>query len=157
MTGTLRQALRPIETTQKLLISTTSRLVGEFERDDVVLALAWPGAGSQAMMRWSEGPLSRTAVVFAFETEPIAKLPGTLIPDYSSAGNFICSYLAVLFGKRFDTHGALETGDRDLGSILAKAPTYLGLERIARYALLRFAQANGAYLDPQNSGNTEAS
>jgi hypothetical protein len=101
-------ALRPVETSQKLLISTTGHLVGEFARDRLVLALAWPGHGGQAMMRWSEGPLSRSACVCAFETEPIAKLPGTCIPDYSPVGDVICSYLAVLFGKRFDNHGVLE-------------------------------------------------
>jgi hypothetical protein len=31
--------LRPIETCQKLLISTTSHLVGEFQRDRLILAL----------------------------------------------------------------------------------------------------------------------
>src|ERR1039457_7696023 len=92
----------------KVLISTTSHLVGEFEKSHILLSLAWPGIGGQAILRWSEGPLSRTALVIAFETDPISKLPGTLIPDHSPAGDLICSYLAVLFGKRFDNHGALE-------------------------------------------------
>jgi hypothetical protein len=38
--------------------------------------------------------------------------------------------------------------DRDLGDILAVAPTYVGLERILRYCLLRLAAANNAYADP---------
>ena len=35
--------------------------------------------------------------------EPIERLPGTVIPDRSIGGEILCSYLAVLFGKRFDT------------------------------------------------------
>jgi hypothetical protein len=38
--------------------------------------------------------------------------------------------------------------DKELGKILAKAPTYLGLERIVRYSLLRSAQQQGAYVEP---------
>jgi hypothetical protein len=100
--------LRPVDTAQKLLISTTSHFVGVFEGDGVMLALAWPGYARQSMIRWQEGPLSRSAFVFAFETQPIQRLPGTLIPDCSPFGDVICSYLAVLYGKRFDSHGALE-------------------------------------------------
>ncbi len=38
--------------------------------------------------------------------------------------------------------------DRELSGILARAPTYVGLERIIRYSLLRFAQEQGAYVEP---------
>lgn len=100
--------LRPADTVQKLLISTTSHFVGGYEEDGVMLALAWPGSGRQTMMRWQEGPLSRSAFVFAFETPPLPRLPGTRIPDHSYLGGVICSCLAVLFGKRFDSHGSLE-------------------------------------------------
>lgn len=55
-----------------------------------------------------EGPASRNAFVFAFRTEPIAKAPGTPVPNYAPTGELICSYLAVLFGKRFDNHGLIE-------------------------------------------------
>ncbi|HPQ44577.1 MAG TPA: hypothetical protein PKZ42_10145 [Syntrophales bacterium] len=37
--------------------------------------------------------------------------------------------------------------DSKLGDILAKAPTYIGLERVIRYCLLKFAIENGAYTD----------
>jgi hypothetical protein len=46
--------------------------------------------------------------VFSFETERIEPLPGTVIPDRSIGGEILCAYLAVLFGKRFDSHGAFE-------------------------------------------------
>jgi hypothetical protein len=35
--------------------------------------------------------------------------------------------------------------DRELSKILAEAPTLVGLERIVRYCLLRFAEAHGGY------------
>ncbi len=47
------------------------------------------------------------------------------------------------------------TGDKELGRILAKAPTYVGLERVTRHALLRFAQSRGAYVEPGRSGSDE--
>jgi hypothetical protein len=47
------------------------------------------------------------------------------------------------------------TGDKELGKILAKAPTYVGLERVTRHALLRFAQSHGAYVEPHSSGSDE--
>jgi hypothetical protein len=47
------------------------------------------------------------------------------------------------------------TGDKELGRILAKAPTYVGLERVTRHALPRFAQSHGAYVEPGRSGSDE--
>jgi hypothetical protein len=34
--------------------------------------------------------------------------------------------------------------DKELGTLLAKAPPFRGLERVVRYAILRFAPANDA-------------
>ncbi len=100
--------LRPHKTTQKALISTTSRLVGEYEKNGVLLTHAWPDFYDRsASVRWSEGPASRSAFIFAFETEPVEKKSGPL-PEYSPMGDLICAYLAVLFGKRFDSHGLVE-------------------------------------------------
>jgi hypothetical protein len=42
--------------------------------------------------------------------------------------------------------GAPIVSDREFSKILALAPTLLGLERIVRYCLLRFAEENGGYL-----------
>ena len=52
--------------------------------------------------------------------------------------------------------GRPSTGDSEFDKIVAKAPTYLGLERLTRYALLRFAQRNGTYVDPQNDGSIDS-
>jgi len=56
----------------------------------------------------SEGPASRSAYIFAFKTAHVEKKPGIRLPEYSPMGDLICSYLSVLYGKRFDSHGLLE-------------------------------------------------
>ena len=100
--------LRPSKTIHKALISTTSRFTGEFEMDGVLLTHAWPNFDDRsASVRRSEGPASRSAFVFAFQTEDISVKSGP-IPNYSPMGDLICAYLAVLFGKRFDHHGLVE-------------------------------------------------
>jgi len=101
--------IRPSNTMQRLLISTTSRFVGEYERSAVLVNHAWPNPsdGSRSF-KWAEGPNSRSAFVFAFETSPLEPKAGQLVPDYGLSGEVLCSYLAVLFGKRFDSHGAFQ-------------------------------------------------
>ncbi len=37
--------------------------------------------------------------------------------------------------------------DKELSKIIFKAPTFIGLERIIRYSLLRFAQLHGIYVE----------
>ena len=102
-------SLRPDETLQKALLSTTSRLVGEYETDDVLLTHAWPDFYDQfASIRWNEGPASRSAFVLAFRTEPVEKGVGKPLPEYSPTGDVVASYLSVLYGKRFDHHGLIE-------------------------------------------------
>ncbi|MDQ7827020.1 MAG: HEPN domain-containing protein [Candidatus Eremiobacteraeota bacterium] len=101
--------LRPKPTIQKALISSTSRFVGEYEKNGMLLAHAWPDFYDRtASTRWFEGPLSRSAFVFIFETPPLIEKSGP-VPDYSPMGDLICAYLAVLFGKRFDFHGIIES------------------------------------------------
>jgi hypothetical protein len=58
---------------------------------------------------------------------------------------------------RYETQFAQPvTGDKDFDKVLANAPTFLGLERITRYALLRFAQSNGAYGESPSTGIAES-
>lgn len=91
--------LKPDETVHKVLISSPARFVGEFRGEDCLLTHSFP-------RRDNQNP--RHFFVFTFSTEPIEKAPGIVIPDYSYIGDIICSYLSVLFGKRFDNHGLLE-------------------------------------------------
>ena len=101
--------LRPDETVQKILISTTSRMVGNYENTDVLITHARPSVyDSSTIFREFETPLSRSGLIIAFETPPVEKRVGVVIPNYTYIGENICAYLSVLFGKRFDCHGLVE-------------------------------------------------
>ena len=103
--------LRPKETVQKILVSTTSRMTGEYENREILITHAWPHFQSSSIeMRFSETHMSRSSYVIAFETPPIERRPGVQRPDYSAMGEILAAYMAVLFGKRFDCHGLLEGG-----------------------------------------------
>lgn len=45
--------------------------------------------------------------------------------------------------------GTPVVGNKDFEKVLAKAPTYFGLERIIRYCLLRFIHTHGVLIDPR--------
>lgn len=98
---------RPKETIQKFLISTTSRLVGEYDTKELLITHAWQSFNLPDQLSLTENPLCRNSFVVAFETPPIEK-DVVFLPDYNPTGDLICAYLAVLFGKRFDNHGPLE-------------------------------------------------
>ena len=104
-----RRQLTPPETVQKALISTTSRMVGEYSSAGILITHAWPQFRSRSIaMRFTETHMSRSGYVIAFETPPIKKRAGLPVPDYSPTGEIVAAYLSVLFGKRFDSHGLLE-------------------------------------------------
>ena len=101
--------LKPDETVQKVFFSTTSRLVGEYEGDGIIITHAWPSVyDSSANMRMLPNPISRSGYIVAFKTAPMEKASGIVVPDYTPIGEIICSYCSVLFGKRFDCHGLVE-------------------------------------------------
>ena len=102
-------SLKPSKTIHKALLSTTSRFVGEYESEDLLVSHAWPDfADSRAMLRWNEGPASRTALMAVFRTLPVPERNGEPLPDYTWTVDFLVSSLCVLFGKRFDNHGLVE-------------------------------------------------
>ena len=104
-----KHPLKPDKTIHKILISTTSRMVGEFVSDDILISHAWQNfTNSSAAIRMEENPVSRSVFIIAFRTEPHRKEVGGVVPDYSPVGEIVCSYLSVLFGKRFDYHGLVE-------------------------------------------------
>jgi hypothetical protein len=105
-----REPLRPRETVQKLLLSSTCRFIGEYEQPGVLLTQAWPGFRDRAgAIRMAEGPLSRNAFVLCFESPPMEKAAGIVLPDYSQIGESMASLMSVLYGKRFDSHGVIES------------------------------------------------
>ena len=111
--------LKPDETIQKVFISTTSRVVGEYRHPDVAILPAWPSAyDATANLRFQQSPISRSGYILAFQTPPLEKKSGVVIPDYTEMGEVICAHLSVLFGKRFDCHGPVE------GSGLYRIPDY---------------------------------
>jgi Apea-like HEPN len=107
--GMLLPSLRPHEHVHKILLSTTSRLTGEWQTEGVLMAQAFAGMRDRyAWIKMDEGPLSRSAYVLSFFARRPESLPEFIIPTYDHVGEQICSFLSVLFGKRFDDHGALE-------------------------------------------------
>jgi hypothetical protein len=103
--------LRPNRAVQKVLISSPSRLYGEYQSPDLLITHAWRGLPSHKTPpteRLGEGP--RNAFVCAFETSPEEPGPGVPVQFFSGYGEHVCLCLAVLFGKRFDSHGLLENG-----------------------------------------------
>lgn len=106
----MASSLRPNESIQKLLVSTTSRLVGEYETEAFLITHAHSHFASESgRVRGIESPVSRNAYMIAFRTEtPPEKRAGVVVPDYSGFGEVFCAYLSVLYGKRFDSHGLVE-------------------------------------------------
>ena len=107
--------LRLDDTVQRYLLSTTSRVVGEFASEHLLITHAWPGKYSvRGSSRWEPGPASRTTFVASFRTPPIERAPGVIVPDYSYVGDILIPILSLLFGKRFDQHGLIEGSGRFL-------------------------------------------
>src|SRR3982074_3484283 len=101
--------LRPAETVQRFLISSTSHFVAEYEADGILITHAFPGSHTgEGFLRLKEGPLSRSAYMLSFVVPEVPKIEGTGIPDYESAAERTCSLLSLLYGKRFDSHGCVE-------------------------------------------------
>lgn len=103
-------ALRPDRAVQKVLISSTCRFYGEFETPTLLITHAWSGLSRKGPATESFGEGPRNAFVCAFETPVEEPAPGVVVPNFAGYGELICACLAVLFGKRFDSHGLLENG-----------------------------------------------
>lgn len=101
MTEDFKTNLRASEDVHKILISTTSKLVGEFANDDILITHAWPEINNpNEMVQRREGPASRCFLLISTKLTELSKSP--------NIGDVLCSYLAVLYGKRFDNNGLLE-------------------------------------------------
>lgn len=97
------------ETVQKVLISTTSWLVGQYDAEGMTIKHAWPDIFDQKEhLRMQESPISRCGFVLVFRTPQLDKKPGVVIPNYSPTGERICAYMSLIYGKKFDCHGLLE-------------------------------------------------
>lgn len=97
--------LKPDQNLQKNLLSTTAHMVGEFERDSVLISHAW---ARPMNANANTASASRTTLLLAVQTQPDPEAPKFIIPDYSYIGEQVVHLLSVLFGKRFDNHGLTE-------------------------------------------------
>jgi hypothetical protein len=97
--------LRPAETVQKLLFSSPARFIAEYEQESFVLSHAWDRGRAN---HDETSPLYRTYFMLSFSTPEMDKRPGVVVPNFSPTGDRFCALLSVLFGKRFDHHGAVE-------------------------------------------------
>ncbi|KQZ33798.1 hypothetical protein ASD47_01625 [Caulobacter sp. Root1472] len=100
--------LRPHETVQKFLISTTAPLTDRFVSLGLIADEAHPGLRHTASYARRGVAGGRTAITLSFRAERQADLPKFIIPNYEHVAEMMCAYLAVLYGKRFDNHGAFE-------------------------------------------------
>lgn len=89
---------------QRFLISSTSKLTGYYEDDSLLISKAYQADNSSA--RESENHFSRSYYIISFHTPNMLDEKDIIIPDISS--EFFLVALSVLYGKRFDEHGAIE-------------------------------------------------
>ncbi len=94
--------LHPEKDITKILLSTPSYLVGEYEEEDILLSIAF-----DITARYD--PRDREYFILAVKTPMPERSPGTIIPDYSVKGDVLSIYLSILYGKRFDNHGRVES------------------------------------------------
>ena len=94
--------LRPKEDITKILLSTPSYLTGTYEEDDFLLSIAFDD-------NFRYGPNDKEYFVLVAKTPPLNRSAGAIIPDYSAIGDVFCIYLSILYGKRFDNHGMIES------------------------------------------------
>ena len=100
--------LVPAPAVQKFLISTTCHLADRFQSPAILIAEARPGLGNWSThQRLNAVDNARTVMALVFRTDPEAQ-GGLIIPQYDGAADFLCALLALLYGKRFDLHGAVE-------------------------------------------------
>lgn len=104
-----RGRLKPDRDVQKILISSPCAFAGEFETENLLLAPAWPSIRDRVALglRVSGAP-GREGLMLAFRTDP-ADQGGIVIPNYDHVGDMVCSYMSLLYGKRFESHGAVES------------------------------------------------
>lgn len=101
--------LKPDPNVQKFLISSTCRFTGEFETENLLVAHAWPNMRNRAAItKIADEAGVRSAFTLVFRTDP-QDHEGFIIPNYDQAGDMVCGHLSLLYGKRFDNHGAVES------------------------------------------------
>lgn len=91
--------LEPTDNITRTLISTSTRLVGEYKHEKLLISHAWPVRMPYAETMIRESPISQTYYVVS-----------TSLGDFLFC-DFVCICLSILYGKRFDNHGDLQSGN----------------------------------------------
>jgi len=105
--------LKPHSRIQKILISTSSRLTGEYFKDNrLYIANAFPSIIDRVGFESSttENPYCRNYYIVTFYFHDAGFNAGTviLLNDLTKIGEYFCICLSILYGKRFDYHGVIE-------------------------------------------------
>lgn len=101
--------LRPHDDVLKMLISTPSEFKGEYEKDGLLIAQVKPNfPNSPAQIIEVDNPWYRQFLVVARRIPP-REQNSLIIATCDASGDIVCTYLSILYGKRFDNHGSLET------------------------------------------------
>lgn len=102
-------ALKPDRDVAKFLISSTCPLNGTYDSPHLLISEAMPGLGDRtAHLRQRHMTGAHYAFTLVFRT-PAADQGGVIIPQYDHVAEMMCGYLSVLYGKRFDLLGAVES------------------------------------------------
>ena len=103
-----RPPLKPAWDVQKFLISASCSLAGRLDTPNLLIADASPGFGNRAIyQRLLSTENARSVFALVFRTDP-SEQGKLIIPQYDGAAEYICACLSVFYGKRFDSHGAIE-------------------------------------------------
>lgn len=102
--------MKPNERIQSALISSTSRFTGEFISDDLCITHAFSQpVDARGVATLTSNPICRNSFVISFITEKRDNNTAIYHDAYSELVQEITSYLAVIYGKRFDYHGMIQS------------------------------------------------
>jgi len=102
--------MKPNERIQSALISTTSRFTGDFISDNLSITHAFSQpVDARGVATLTSNPICRNSFVISFVTEKRDNNSAIYHDAYSELVQEITSYLAVLYGKRFDYHGMIQS------------------------------------------------
>jgi len=111
---TMNSRLRPQPRINKYLLSSSAKIYGIYESDDLLISHALPDLMNTQPGRRApeEGPTYRTYFVASFENAEPAETgenARSAVPNFHWFGDFLAVSLAIFFGKRFEHHGLIET------------------------------------------------
>ena len=101
--------LQPNKRIQSALVSSTSRFTDVYRSRgfSITHASSIPDE-PRAKASYAPNPVCRNSFVISFPTEPREKLAQPMYEPYTEYAKEITAFMAVLFGKRFDSHGLIQ-------------------------------------------------